>query len=234
MKVPPFADELAAVDWPLTLSMLGSMIMPAATLVLACFTVVLARETRRMARETERTEVTVTIEPNQWGMMYFDIWVANTGNRAAYEIDVQFDPPLVGYEHADSDPPPLQRISVMRPGQSLRSFLGSVEKIRDQCTTATVTWRVGGALGERQTSQYTIDFAFIRNHSMLGENSPMVQIAKEIKHIREDWVPIAHGRKRVQVDRHSSADRQEEQRRRKAAYEKWKRENEESKRPGAE
>ncbi|WP_337245215.1 hypothetical protein [Luteimonas sp. gir] len=216
MKLPAVAESLNSIDWPLTLSTIGSAaasaVMPIATLVLAIFTVMLARETRRMARATERTEVTVTIEPNQWGMMYFDIWVANTGNRAAYEVSVEFDPPLVGYERADSSPPPLQRISVMRPGQTLRSFLGNVQKIEDQRTKATVTWRVGSATGEVQRTQYAIDFDFIRNHSMLGENNPIVQIAKEVKHIREDWKSIARGQRRIQADQFTAADRKEAQR----------------------
>lgn len=219
------AKDLASIDWGLTASMLSSTVMAVATLVLAGFTMVLARETRRMARAAERTEVTVTIEPNQWGLMYFDIWVTNSGNRGAYEVEVRFDPPLEGYEREGTAPPPLQRISVMRPGQALQSYLGSVEKMKEQRTTAIVTWRVGGSAGLAEEARYTIDFDYIRNASILGERNPLVQIANEVKHIRDDWKNIARGQGRLHVDTFSSADRAEQKRAREETWQKVKQKN---------
>ena len=88
-----------------------------ATGALVYFTAVLAKHTKRMADNTARPHVVVTLEPNRWSLMHFDLRVANTGNAAAFDIKATFSPPLPIEKFRHDRRVPLQNITVLRPGQ---------------------------------------------------------------------------------------------------------------------
>ena len=78
--------------------LLGSLVTAVATLFLWRVTKLLAVETKRMAEASAQPHVVATLDPNRWSMRHFDLKVDNTGNATAYDIKVDFTPPLINGE----------------------------------------------------------------------------------------------------------------------------------------
>lgn len=98
-----------------------------ATFALAYLTLSLARATKHMAIATHSANVVASLESNQWHMTFFDLVIHNAGNAPAYDVFIQFDPPLP-YSFDDQETsPPLAGISLIRPGQLLSSSVGDIE-----------------------------------------------------------------------------------------------------------
>ncbi|EPQ9047731.1 MULTISPECIES: hypothetical protein [unclassified Cronobacter] len=81
------------------ISAFAALLIAVATFFLWRLTRLLADETKKMVDGSVQPHVVVTLEPNSWAAFYFDINIANTGNAPAYDIEVEFNPPLVNAEH---------------------------------------------------------------------------------------------------------------------------------------
>ncbi len=81
------------------ISAFAALLTAVATFFLWRVTRLLADETKKMVDGSVQPHVVVTLEPNSWAAFYFDINIANTGNAPAYDIEVEFNPPLVNAEH---------------------------------------------------------------------------------------------------------------------------------------
>ena len=189
-----------------------------ATLLLWRVTAVLAEETKRLANATGQPQIVVTIRPNQWTMMYADLIVTNSGNASAFEIKIDFDPAIkAGHDGEESFEMPLQNISLLRPGESLSSDVGRSYPLLDQRCRITTSWKRNPTVDEREELSYDFTFGDIRGTSQLGAANPLVKIADEVKHIRDDWKNIAAGHRKLIADIFTSADRTREKREREGS-----------------
>lgn len=137
----------------------------------------------------------------------------NTGNGAAYDIKIAFDPPLRRHEKDASLPTPFRNVSVLRPGGAIRSFLGGFETLGHDTYSVTVSWKRDPAATGRESHKYTLNMGDFEGIAQLGDASPLTQIAREVKHIRDDWRYVASGSHRLKVDQFTTADRVEERER---------------------
>lgn len=208
----------AGVDWsglikalPTFATVLGTVVTAIATVFLWRVTRTLAVETKRMAQASAQPQVVVHIEPNKWAMNHADLSVANTGNATAFDIRISFDPPLERDEKRADRPIPLQRISVLKPGQHLGSHLGTFAPLLKQVYNVEVSWRRDPGDSNREILAYTLDMNDIEGSSRLGPADAMTQIAEQMKRLREDWQSVARGRQNLPVDVFTSADRQARQ-----------------------
>ncbi|MCK7203295.1 hypothetical protein [Enterobacter roggenkampii] len=192
------------------ISAFAALLTAVATFFLWRVTRLLANETKRMVDASVQPHVVVTLEPNSWAVYYFDINIANTGNAPAYDIAVEFDPPLVNAEHRKNRGVPFSKVSVLKNGHSLNSNLCEYEQIKDQIYSINVSWSKQPDSTERECNEYSYDMASFEGVSYLGARSPMTQIAEQVKKIREDWRPISQGAKKVRADVYTSSDRNEE------------------------
>lgn len=191
---------------------LGTLVTAVATIFLWRVTSLLAVETQRMAKATSQPHVVATLDPNRWSMRHFDLKVDNTGNATAYDISVEFSPPLENGEGRSSGiEVPFERISVLKPGQGVASYLADYERVKGKVYSVRVSWRRAAAEPQREENVYTLDMADKQGVSNLGDE-PLVQIANHIKRMQEQWKPIANGSKRVQIDGFTSGDRLHERR----------------------
>lgn len=194
-------EDFSLADWVIAI----------ATVALVVATTVLAVFTKRLADATGKPQVVATIEINRWSMMHVDLRVENTGNGPAFDIQVSFEPPLPRFKSVpDGSSPPLHRISLLRPSQHLTTSQCAANDVLDTPYTATVSWARSPSGLERDSLVYTIDLGGIRHLSRLGAESPEVQIAEQIKKLREDWQYVASGSRRVSINSYSSTDRDEE------------------------
>ncbi len=194
------------------LSLLGAIVTAIATILLWRVTKVLAIETKRLADASAQPHVVATIEPNQWSMMHADISVTNTGNATAYDIEVEFDPPLENGAARSGKDIPLQRISVLKPGHSISSYLCEFQKIIDNKFEVSTRWSRTTATRDIEFNKYTLDLHHMNGISKLGASNPTIQIAEQVKKIREDWQWVASGSRKVKADIYSTNDRNHDDR----------------------
>lgn len=208
----------------LTWAQVGSTVATAAaTIALVVATIVLARHTRRMADSSSQPHIVATLEVNQWSVMHFDIRVTNAGTGVAYDIEVEFDPPLKQDERHRHGLP-LRKISILRPGQSMAALIGEYPALKDTAYTVTTSWRrFPGA--EREKNRYAHSVADWDSVISLNGGSPHVHIAKSLQHLRDDWKSVASGARRVNVDIFSQAERD----RARAKLEEWFEQHEDGK-----
>jgi len=80
-----------------------------------------------MADAAAQPQVVANIVPNQWSVIHLDLAVENTGNATAFDIEISFEPPLEnGQARGEKIGLPFRRISVLKPGQTLQSYLSDV------------------------------------------------------------------------------------------------------------
>lgn len=198
-----------------TLSNLSGLITAFATLALAVLTLVLARATKAMAQATSTANVIASLEPNQWSLMHIDLVVQNTGNAPAFDISVKFDPPLEREKAAAGLPLPFANISLLRPGQSIGTFVNEFASFNGRVYSVEVCWRSKANSRKLETNRYQIDLSNLGSVIRLGAANPQVQVAEQIKKLREDWKNVAAGTQKLKVDAYSQRDRD-----RKSAEEK--------------
>lgn len=181
-------------------SLLATLVTAVATVALWYVTSVLARETKRLADTTSQPQVVASVQPNRWGGGFADLHVANTGNATAFEIEIKFDPPLEK-DPVDADAPtPFQSISLLKPGQALSSFLVEYDRIIDVIYDVTVSWKRDPAKGERESLSYKLRVADVRGVTHLGSPDPVIQIAEDIRKLREEFGRVASGARKPKVE----------------------------------
>ncbi|RWP68175.1 hypothetical protein [Mesorhizobium sp.] len=188
----------------------SQFILAAATAVtsvaLAWITYILAKHTKRMADNTSTPHIVVTIEPNRWSIIHFDLIVSNTGNATAYDIKIAFNPPLPSADARRELSMPLQNLSVLRPGHQISSYLAEYSKLKDQAYSVTVTWKFSPKSRD-DSSSYLLNISDYDAITRLGAVEPSVQIAEQLKKFRDDWTHIATGHRRINVDIYTQSDR---------------------------
>ena len=167
-----------------------------ATAVLAFFTIVLTYVTNKMAQASSQPFVTVTFEPNSWSMMHCDFVVSNSGNSPAYDISIKVSPYSRKNKTREELPLPFQYITVLSPGKELRSFLSDANDVigEEKNYRIEVSWKKSP--GARLDS-VSYDHYIPKGITRLGAESPDIQIAEQIKKIREDWKNVASGQSKV-------------------------------------
>lgn len=208
-------------------ALFGSFATAIATVALWYVTGVLAKETKRMADASAQPQVVAMIVPNMWSTRHFDIAVENTGNATAFDIEVAFDPPLTnGEARPERSAIPFQRVSVLKPGQSLTSYLSDVGDYLDRNFRVIVSWKLTPLAKDREELTYWLNMTEYRDVSYLGSRDPNVQVAEQIKKLREDWQWIASGSKKIQADVFSSMDRELERKMRNDWFKEQQEQNE--------
>ncbi|HFI1126784.1 hypothetical protein HV073_06665 [Klebsiella michiganensis] len=208
--------------WSTFISAVAAVLTAVATFFLWRVTKLLAKETTRMVESSSQPHIVVTLEPNAWAAFYFDINVANTGNAPAYNIEVEFDPPLINAEYREDKKHsiPFRKISVLKNGQMLSSNLCEYNQIKENVYKVVISWSKQANSIEREFNEYEYDMSSFEGINYLGARNPMTQIAEQIKKIREDWRPITQGSKKIKTDNYSSDDREKERKDRDEWYQK--------------
>ena len=192
--------------------LLGTLVTAVATLFLWRVTKLLAVETKRMAEASAQPHVVATLDPNRWSMRHFDLKVDNTGNATAYDIKVDFTPPLINGEgRAGAMAVPFENISLLKPGQGMGSYLAEYSIVSKRVYSVRVSWRRSPADSQREENVYTINMADRQGVSDLG-GDPLVNIANDLAKIREDLRSLAQGSKRLKIDAYTAGDRLHERR----------------------
>lgn len=218
---------MCMANWINTLVSVGGLLGALATAVATFFlwrvTQVLAVETKRMAEATAQPHVVAILLPNQWSIRHFDLQIENTGNAAAYDVDVRFDPPLQnGEARRESAEIPFGKLSVLKPGQVMSSYLAEFNSVKDKVFSVEISWRRSTADAQKERNQYTYSMGDHAGVSRLGD-APLVAVAKSLKKIQENWEPIAKGNRRIRTDVFSARDRRLERQQLDKQRRQWRR-----------
>ena len=183
-----------------TMNSIAPIVTAIATAVLAYFTVVLTYATKKMAQASNQPFVTVTFEPNIWSTMHCDFVIANSGNSPAYDISIKVSPQPKQHKARGQLPLPFQFITVLRPGTELRSFLSDANDVigEENSYRVEISWKKRPDDSSVEAISY--EHYIPKGISRLGAESPEIQIADQIKKIREDWKNVASGQSKVRMD----------------------------------
>lgn len=186
--------------------MLATVVTAVATIFLWRVTKLLAKETTRMVEASDQPHVVATLSPNRWSLRHFDLVVDNTGNATAYDIRIVFNPPLENGEARREDAKiPFQRVSVLKPGQELRSYLADIDVLEGKAFEVAVSWRHGSKDKPRQTNAYTLNMTDYTGSSELGLD-PMIDMARSLGRVEKSLGSIVRS-KHLKVDVYTSVDR---------------------------
>lgn len=221
------ADFTSALNWA---QVAATVVTALATGALVWATIVLAKYTRKMAESASKPHIVVTLEPNPWSIIHFDLITANTGNAVAYDINAEFKPPLPSEQLKEHERLPLQRLSVLRPGQSLSTYVAEYAALKGKSFEVTVNWKPFPK-AKVQTQSYVLNIADYDAMIRLGGGDPSYKIAEHLKHMREDWQQIARGSRRIDVDIFTKSDRDQEREAQRQWVEQVKKKNQGKKPP---
>jgi hypothetical protein len=191
---------------------LSSWVTAFATVALAFLTLALVVATVRMVRAMARPQVVANLESNQWSIRHMDLVIENCGNAPAYDVSIKIDPPIELADVKGDVQLPFSNISIIRPNQSLVSFASDWAKLKDKIFQLEISWKVHPKSSKTETLSYQLNMRSLDGISHLGKLNPMIQVAEELKKIRDDWRPVAQGQRRTKVDMFGKDDRDEEQR----------------------
>ncbi len=109
---------------------------------------------------------------------------------------------------AEKDDTPFGKISVLRPNQTLKSSVNDWQSVGKEVYRVEVKWKRTPTSRKSEINAYDINLAALGKVSRLGAGSPEVQIAEQIKKLREDWQSVARGQRHLKVDSYDNADRE--------------------------
>ncbi|KPY04515.1 MULTISPECIES: hypothetical protein [Pseudomonas syringae group] len=190
-------------------SVIATVVTAFATILLWRVTKLLAKETTRMVEASDQPHVVATLTPNRWSLRHYDLAVDNTGNATAYDIRIDFNPPLENGEARQKDAKiPFDQVSVLKPGQGLRSYLADINILRGKSYEVKISWRRGGTAKPRETNVYTLNMADFAGTSELGKD-PAIDIARSLEKIEKSLSKLG-GAQHLNVDVHTALDREKE------------------------
>jgi len=193
----------------LSAQVLAAAVTAIATIMLWWVTKILAKETRSLAA-LSKPFVTMTLEPNQWTLMYFDQVVENSGDAAAFDIEISISPESPTKWTDEHKNAIWKEINILRPGQAVKADMGSYIDLEDKKINIQISWADRPLGKKREVLKYAIDMAHFKEKGRLGANTPLHQIANEVEKIRKDWRSVATGQRRLDVYTHNSSDRETE------------------------
>ena len=108
----------------------------------------------------------------------------------------------------------------------MASYLSEFGRLKGKTYKVDISWKRDASSQQRQNNSYTLSMLDHEGVSRLGGDDPLVEIAKHIKKIEENWSPVAKGQKRTKVDVFSGFDRLHERREANRMHRQWQREQE--------
>lgn len=200
--------------------MLATVVTALATFFLWRVTKLLANETTRMVEAADQPHVVATLTPNRWSLRHFDLTVENTGNATAYDIEIAFNPPLEnGGARREDAKIPFEQVSVLKPGQELRSYLADINVLEGKSFEVTISWRHANKDKPRETNAYTLNTADYTGASELGQD-PMIDLARSLEKVEKSLGSIVRS-KRLKIDVYTSGDRRQERQETLAALDQF-------------
>jgi hypothetical protein len=159
-----------ATDFATEVSAFSAIVTAGATLMLWWVTRSLFIATNQLVRASSNPQIVVTIEINQWSMMYADIVISNTGNGTAFDIKTSIDPPIQSrFDHGEITSIPFNELYLLKPGQSISSSIGNINKFMNSDYLIRISWRNDPRSIEREEYSYNIDLNNYKNLRQLGE-----------------------------------------------------------------
>jgi len=179
------------VNW----SAISAVLTAVATIVLAYVTTILARETKRLSDATSQPSVVASLEPSPWSIIHTELVLQNTGTGTAYDIEARFDPPLKIVKRDEPLEMVVRTLSLLKPGSSFSAFLEGFEKLNEQIVSVEVSWGRAPSARKRERHSYVLNLlADYDNWGQLGGPPPMIQIAQDMRKLREEVAKLAKGK----------------------------------------
>jgi hypothetical protein len=93
----------------------------------------------------------------------------------------------------------------------MKSYLSDVGDYLEKTFEVTVVWKLQPTSGDCQALVYNLNMSDFAGVSYLGARDPIVQVAEQVKKLREDWRYVATGSRRIKTDSYNASDRDREE-----------------------
>jgi hypothetical protein len=186
----------------------AGLITALATIALVYVTAVLTRETRRLGDLGHQPQVVVNIEASPTSGMALNLVVVNTGTATAYDIRIESSPPFPTLGNGREIP--LQRLSLLKPAQQLKSILAYYDELARQPFSIRVSWAKAPQSSLRTQHEYEIDVGALGGAS-IGRDE-LYEMNRNLEQIRRDFGHLASGFRRLGVNVFDARDRLREER----------------------
>ncbi|MGJ7057379.1 hypothetical protein [Morganella morganii] len=196
-------------------SVIAALVTAVSTFFLWRVTRMLAVETKKMAESASQPHIVITLEPTDVSINHFNMVISNTGNATAYNIISDITPSI------NDKPIPFQNVSVLKPGDSIKSFFTSFFEIKNKEFKITTTWLKKPESKDRISNSYIFDIGSYTNLSVLGDMNPLLTVSKKIKKISENINKIVKSNK-LQVNTYDKNDRIESDNNHRKMIEEYK------------
>jgi hypothetical protein len=178
------------------------------TFGLVWVTWLLVKEAREARIQTSSPNVVILFEQTNF-MSFYDLVIQNVGQGIAY--DVRITPTTEVRLSGDSRYTDLKErsfysVSLLKPGQSIKSYVGRYDEIEPKCVEWTITYARSPG-GTSIQANFATDISVYRDIGRLGPADHTEEIAKELKKLREELGWLARGQRKLQVDTYNASDR---------------------------
>ena len=204
------------------LQMTFTAIVAISTFVYAILTIIMVRETIRLREAQTEPEIVVFLQSIEAFPSGFDIIVRNIGGGVAYNIRWEFDhnAPLIMEKGTRLNEQLFftKGVEHFAPGQIYSSVFGrGPELLQKPATPLPIKVSFENRKGKKYMREYIIDPMFVYGRSWLG-GSGIHEISDNIKDIRNEFLHIASGFSRMNINSYNSNDRIKESESEKEIY----------------
>ncbi len=147
------------------------------------------REMRLSREEQAKPKVVCYFEHNKTSTRSYDFVIKNYGHSAAFNVRLDFSPPLKRYRPSKFDPVKEKTFKIMAPGYEWRtfwdSFPGAVESLMPDEFTANVSYDWDNPQ-KHETCEVRFDIKSLMGKMWLGETTigdSLQEIAENVKNI---------------------------------------------------
>ena len=204
------------------LNLLFAALVAISTIIYALLTWRLVSETRLMRRAQTTPKVAVFYRNRDEWIGLLDIVIQNIGLGPAYGVkfDIQ---PLTSGAGTDKLIKELEERHVFAtglrffaPSQTYTAFFTNLVEHFEEKMAAQIRIKIAytDAVGGAHFDEYVLDFSEIRGLVRVGE-PPLLKISKSVEKIAQAFNRIASGNRRIRTDVYTSADRAEDESKRK-------------------
>lgn len=155
-------------------------------------------EVRRTRRDEARAYLVVQLDVHQDRLFIPDVTLTNLGRTAAYDVTVQFDPPIRStlYRDDDAERAPFFQdgLPTVAPGQRFTTLFDTMlERPKEWEDRYAVTVRYADRFGKPHEDAFVLDIGPHRGmqsvvrHSVHDVHSELKKLVTEIKHLRNGF-----------------------------------------------
>lgn len=152
-----------------------------ATVGLCLLTGALVWATNKLANYSNHANVAVSLEPNIWTLLHFDLVLNNSGNAPAYNTHIS----VKSENDLEKELSPITHLSILPPNQQIKCYLNSYKNIENDIFIVSISWSKNPRKIAKEKLEYRINMKSFNQLNQLGKKSSSVAAAASLKKLED-------------------------------------------------